>query len=283
MRGKYIAKRRLEELDRILSERDKAILSSLENCRYLITRQIGRLHFTDSANPTAALKAANRAMIKLRDFGMAEALERRIGGARSGSGSYAWTLTESGVFLLHLNDSGYTPRKRAFEPSLHFLKHTLEVSETYVQLTEICKQHDLALVKTDMEPNCWRGYHGNDGKPATMKPDLFAVTANGNYEYSWFFEVDMNTVSPSVVLEKCRRYAVYCKSGIEQKQHGVFPLVVWLAYSENRKNKLKQYIAECSEMPEKIKSIFTVIMPSEFETLILGGVEALNEKGAHND
>ena len=283
MRGKYLPKRRLEELERVLSERDKAILGSLQNCRYLVTGQVSRLHFTDNANPTAALRAANRAMTKLRDFGVAEALERRVGGVRAGSGSYVWTLSESGVLLLHLNENDYSPRKRSFEPSLNFLKHTLEVAEAYVQLTEICRRHGLHLLNTEMEPNCWRPYTGADGKPATMKPDMFAVTANGKYEDSFFIEVDMNTESPSVVLEKCRRYARYCNSGIEQKQHGVFPLVVWLAYSENRKSKLKQYIDDCREMPEKSKGIFTIIMPGEFEALICGGVDALGEKGAQND
>ena len=283
MRGKYVPKQRLQELDRILSDRDKAILRSLEQYRYFITGQIQRLHFTDNANPTAALRTANRVMVRLRDCGMAGILERRVGGLRAGSGSYVWTLTESGVFLLHSGDTDYTPRKRAFEPSLIFLKHTLEVSETYVQLTEICRRHNLKLIKTEAEPSCWRGYTGEDGKPAAMKPDMYAVTCNGKYEDSWFIEVDMNTESPSVVVEKCRRYAFYCNSGIEQDKHGVFPLVVWLAYSDSRKNKLQQYIADSREIPEKSKGIFTVIMPNEFETLICGGAEASSVKGVQND
>ena len=273
MRGKYLPKRRLEELDSILSERDKTILRSLQNCRYLITSQIQRLHFTDSINPIAALRAANRTMQKLKDFGIVEFLERRIGGVRAGSKSYVWTLTESGINLLHLNDTDYTPRKRSFEPSLNFLKHTLEVNETYIQLIEICRKYQMELVKTELEPDCWRGYTGEDGKPATMKPDMFAITGNDKFEYSYFIEVDMNTESPSKVIIKCERYAQYRRNGIEQKQHGVFPLVVWLVYSESRKNKILQYIADCREIPENSKDIFTVIMPNEFEPLICNGKE----------
>ena len=273
MRGKYLPKRRLEALAHTLSERDKSAIFSLQKCRYLLTGHIRRLHFTDNANPTAALRATNRAMQKLKDFGLVEFLERRIGGVRAGSGSYVWTLTESGVNLLHLNDTDYAHRKRSFEPSLNFLKHTLEVNETYIQLMEICQRNHLELLKTELEPECWRGYTGEDGKPASMKPDMFAVTGSGDFEDSWFIEVDMNTESPSVVLEKCRRYAYYCKTGVEQKQHGVFPLVVWLVYSVNRKNKLLQYIADCREISEKSKNIFTVIMPNEFEILIRQGAE----------
>ena len=275
MRGRYLSKRRLEELARIISERDKAILRSLQECRYLLTGQVGRLHFTDSANPTAALRAANRAMTKLRDYGIAEALQRRIGGGRAGSGSYVWGLTESGVRLITLQDPEHSPRKRSFEPSLNFLKHTLEVAETFIQLGEICRRNRLELVKSEMEPVCWRSYSGEDGKPAAMKPDLFAVTAGGEYEDSWFIEVDMNTESPSIVLEKCRRYILYRQSGIEQQTRGVFPLVVWLVQSDSRKAKLRQTIADCREIPEASKGIFAVILPHEFETLIRNGKEGI--------
>jgi len=273
MRGKYLAKNRLEELDRLLSVREKAVLVSLHKCRYLITNQISRLHFNDSVSESAAIRATNRLMRKLLDYGLAEVLERRIGGVRSGSGSYIWTLTESGVNLLHINDKDYAPRKRFFEPSMNFLKHTMEVSEIFVQLTGICRKNNIDLLKTELEPECWRPYTGDDGKPATMKPDMFAVTINSGYEDSWFIEVDLNTESPSVVIDKCYRYINYCKSGIEQKNNGVFPLVVWLVYNVNRKNKLKQYIDECREISEQSKRVFTVIMPNEFESLIKQGMD----------
>jgi hypothetical protein len=281
MRGKYLPKRRLEELNQTLSVREKSVLRTLLNCRYLITGQVQRLHFTDSVSELAANRAAHRTMRKLHDLGVTEFIERRVGGIRAGSKSYVWTLTESGVHLLHLGNPKYSPRKRAFEPSLNFLKHTLEVAETYTQLTEICRRNQLDLVKTELEPVCWRNYTGEDGKPATMKPDMFAVTANREYQDSWLLEVDLGTESPIKVLDKCRRYVFYCKSGIEQKQHGVFPLVVWLVYNANRKSKLQQYIAECRELSEASKRLFTVILPEEFETLICKGVDSLDKtKGA---
>ena len=282
MISRYTSKKRLEELDRIISGKDKAILNSMQNCRYILTGQIQRLHYADSKTPASGLRSANWGTAKLRGYGLIEALDRRVGGVRAGSRAFVWSLTESGLGLLRLNDPDYTPRRRIFEPSLNFLQHTLAATEVYVQLTEICRRHGLALIKTEMEPNCWRSYTGEDGKPAAMKPDMFAMTDNGKYEDSWFIEVDMNTESPSVVLDKCRRYVHYCKSGIEQKRYGVFPLVVWLAYSENRKSKLRQYIADCREMSEQSKSIFIVIMPDEFETLICGGAEALRKKGEQN-
>lgn len=276
-----LSKRRLAELDRTLSGRDKAILCSLRQLRYLTAKQIRQLHFQGNANPTAALRATHREMCKLQGYGIVEALERRIGGIRAGSGAYAWTLTEAGVHLLHLHDADFVQRKRNFEPSLFFLQHTLAVSETYIQLTEVCRRHQLELARVELEPECWRSYTGEDGRPATMKPDMFAVTVNGDYMDNWFIEVDMSTESPIVVMEKCKRYVYYCKTGLEQKQHEVFPLVVWLVGSDNRKNNLQQYLAECREISEASKSIFVVITPDEFEILVCGGVEALiKTKGA---
>ena len=281
LRGRYLPKRRLEELNTsILSERDKAILRSLQSLRYLLTSQVRRLHFAGSATPNAGLRATTRAMSKLQGYGVVISLERRIGGARAGSNSYVWTLTEAGATLLHLGDENYTHRKRTHEPSLYFVRHTLEVAEVYIQLNEICKRHKLELIKAELEPMCWRSHTGIDGKPATLKPDGFTIIGNGNFEDSFFMEVDLATESPVVVLEKCRRYAHYCRTGIEQKRYEVFPLVVWLVYNINRKNKLQQYISECREIPEATKSIFTVILPEDFETLICGGVDALTvQKG----
>jgi hypothetical protein len=273
-----ITKRRLEELDETLSDKDKAILRSVQLCRYLTTGQIHRLHYHDSKNALAGLRAANWGTAKLRGLGLLDVLDRRVGGFRAGCKSFVFVLTEAGVNLLKFMTKEYSPRKRDFEPSIHFMKHTLEVSEVYVQLVEICRQHQLKLVKIEMEPNCWRGYKDENHKPATMKPDMFVVTDDDIYEYYRFIEVDMNTESPSVVVEKCRRYALYYKSGLEQKEHGLFPRVIWLAYSENRKAKLQQYIIGSREIPEHRKNIFVVITPSEFEALILGDEDIAPEQ-----
>jgi hypothetical protein len=275
-----ITKKRLQELSHMLSERDKAILRSVRACRYLSSVQIRRLHYAGSKNAAAGLRGANWETSKLRGFGLIDVLDYRVGGVRAGSKSYVWSLTEAGIKLLRLIDKDATPCKYNFEPSKNFMNHTLEVSEVYVQLTEICRRRQLELVKTEMEPSCWRPYVNEYGKCGTMKPDMYAVTGDNQYEDHWFIEVDMNTESPSVVVEKCRRYTLYCERGIEQKNNGIFPLVVWIAYSENRRAKLQQYITESHEIPEHRKNIFTVIMPDEFETLIAGGVEMKKDEGS---
>ena len=82
------------------------------------------------------------------------------------------------------------------------------------------------------------------------------------------FEIDLDTESPIKIIEKCQRYYQYYRSGIEQNEYGVFPLVVWIVPDAGRKNSLELRIkAEFSNYP----NIFVVITPGEFEDLIHQG------------
>jgi hypothetical protein len=264
-----ISRKHLEELALALGERDKAVLSVVRRCRYITTGQVRRLCFTDAANPTAGLRAANRNLNKLKDSELVGVLTRRIGGTRAGSGSLIWYLTDAGERLLRLGNEAAHPRKRFFEPSPHFLMHTLAVAECFVQLTEICTGQDLTLVKTELEPDCWRAYN-DKGKITALRPDLFAVTVCGEYEDRWFMEIDLNTEAPITVVEKCRRYFDYYRSGAEQQQNEVFPLTVWIVPDKARKDSIAMHIG--NEF-QKLPKIFIVITPDELETLIRQGME----------
>jgi hypothetical protein len=278
MKNYRLSRKQLEQLNTKLSDRDKEVLGSVEMCRYILSSQIKRLHFTEHASPSACTRTCNLALEKLCGYRLVEILPRRIGGIGHGSGAHTFLLTEAGARLLHLDDNGYTPRKRFFEPSTTFLTHTLAVAEIYVKTNEVCKQHGLTLSTVELEPACWRGYRGEDGKPATLKPDMYAVTVGGQYEDYWFLEVDLGTESPSVVLDKCRRYNSYY---LQQQAEDVFPLVVWIVNKPERKASLMRHILECDELP--YKNLFLVIIPDELETLLVSGADALgSEKGVQS-
>jgi hypothetical protein len=73
---------------------------------------------------------------------------------------------------------------------------------------------------------------------------------------------------PVKIIEKCGRYHQYYREGLEQKQHSVFPLVVWLVPDGARKATLEKHIqAGFSKQP----NIFTVITPEKLESLIRQG------------
>lgn len=265
-----ISLRQLQELEPNLSDRDKNILRTIQVYRYLTTSQIQRLHFTDAASSSAALRAASRNLKKLKELQLIDTLARRIGGVYAGSGSCVWYLDAAGEHLLRLMDKNVRPHKASFEPSAYFLAHTLSVSECYVRLEEVCRKKGMHLSETQNEPYCWRPYN-EAGKIVSLKPDLFAITLCDNYEDRWFFEIDLATESPIKIIEKCHRYLQYYRSGLEQQQHKVFPLVAWIVPDAARKSSIEHRIkAEFSKQP----NIFTVITPNEFESMVrMGAVE----------
>ena len=151
-----------------------------------------------------------------------------------------------------------------------FLRHSLAVSECYVQLVEICRRTPgLTLLAADWEPDCWRSYTQH-GKIVSLKPDLFVATKSDGYEDRWFIEIDLSTESPSTIIGKCDRYRDYYRSGLEQKQFGVFPVVVWLVLDAGRKERLRSAIQEA--YPKRGK-LFIVITADEFERLIRQGFD----------
>ena len=260
-----LTRQQLVETAAALSERDRDILTAVQRYRYLLTGQIQRLYFYTAATPTAAHRAAARALKRLRGLGLVDHLARRIGGVRAGSGGLVWHLTHAGERLLRLHEQTTSPMRRFFEPSPYFLAHSLAVAEVAVNLTEICReQHSMKLTALQPEPECWRTY-SEYGSMLSLKPDLFAITVSGQYEDRWFIEVDLATESPSKVVDKCERYHKYYRSGLEQQEAGVFPLTVWIVPTAERKEKLIKHIREAFD---KQPRLFTVITKDELWALV---------------
>ena len=261
----------LELIDR-LSERDFEILISLKFAKYLLTGQIRRLHFTEASSDTSAMRASVRAMRKLERYGLVKTFKRRIGGLRAGSASLVWCLTESGQRLLNLKDHVEQPRRshRYLEPSYVHLRHTLAIAECYVQLVEISRMHKkIVLASVEWEPESWRSYTHN-GHSLQLKPDLFAVTYNGGYEDRWFIEIDLNTEALPVVIDKCKRYHQYLRTGTEQREHEVFPVTIWVVPDTVRRQKL---IDALDDAFKKQPKLFIVVTADEFDFLIKNGAD----------
>lgn len=274
MSGQRVSHRELESIRAGLSERDTRIVASVAMYRLLTTRQICRLHFADKATETAALRAANRTLDKLRDLRLLVPLQRRIGGVRAGSGAYIWSLGHVGARLLQRADhaDGRPRRRREFEPTNTFLEHTLAVAEVSLRLTEAAQRGDIALVGIQHEPTCWRAYNGPGGGVARLKPDLAVVTATDEFEDHWFFEVDLATEPPSRLIRACLSYQEYRRSGVEQRRLGLFPAVVWIVPTTRRKATLQAHL----EAQETISpGLFTIITLDELDGLVQTGPVAL--------
>lgn len=227
-----LSARRLLRLQDDLSDRERAVLLGLADCRLLATGQLQRLHFADHATEGAASRICRRVLARLQRLGVIEHLERRIGGVRAGSASYVWRVGQVGERLLRQADEALRGRHK--QPGLRFVDHVLAIAECTVQLVEADRRDDLELVTVEHEPACWRGFLGSHGSAETLKPDLYAVTANAEYEDSWFIEVDRATESLPTVLRKCAQYERYQRSGREQAARGVFPAVLWVVPDDGR-------------------------------------------------
>jgi hypothetical protein len=251
-----------------LAERDIAILESLRAHRLLTTEHLRRLHFSHGhATIAAAAGAALRVLTRLESQNLVVRLTRRIGGVRSGSSGVVWQLGSSGERLLRVMH-GEKRRRRFVEPSPAFTAHTLAVAELAIGLHELPDQQKIELIRLETEPSCWRSFVGPHGTLEWLKPDLYAVTASGDYEDHYFVEADLATEHPPVVVRKAKVYQRYAATGAHQARHGLFPAVVWVVPDSARRTALEVALAADSAVQ---RELFQVVTTAEFDELITAG------------
>lgn len=253
---------------RSLSDRDQAILDSLRAHHFLSTEQLQRFHFADHGTAAAAARICRRVLHRLYQLRVIDHLDRRVGGVRAGSASYVWRVGPVGDQLLRQRTPVEQPRLRRKEPSLRYLEHCLAVADTQLMLRDLASAGRIELLQVRTEPACWRSYLAVSGSRDTLKPDLYAVTAAGDYEDHWFIEVDRATESLPTLLKKCAQYEVYRRTGNDQDQLGVFPLVVWIVPDHARADKLKTVIAASRSLDA---DLYRVCTPDGFAAVITGG------------
>lgn len=238
----WTAYRVRELLDR-LTDRDLRILDDLERFRLLRTDQIRRLQFgSGHATELAATRGAVRVLGRLEAGGYIARLTRRVGGPLRGSTATVWQLTATGERLQRAR-RGDPVRRRFQEPSPHFTRHTLAISELGVRLIERGRESGVDMVELRPEPNCWRSFTNALGAVTWVRPDLLSVTADAETETHVWAEVDLGTEHLPTVLRKCAVYERYFRTGIEQTARGVFPLVAWVVPDARRADALRQAIA----------------------------------------
>ncbi|MDQ1743469.1 MAG: hypothetical protein QOE23_1808 [Pseudonocardiales bacterium] len=253
-----------ERVARSLGDRDRAILDSVAAHRLLTTVQIERFHFMGHQSPEAAARICRRVLHRLHELRVIEHLDRRVGGVRAGSASYVWRVGLIGDRLLRTDPD--QPRARRKEPSLRWLEHCLAIADTHLMLRDLTTSAAIELLQVQTEPACWRTAASFGDR--ILKPDLLAVTAAGDYEDHWYIEVDRATESLPTLLRKCAQYEDYRRTGTEQQEHGVFPLVVWIVPDDIRAGKLRAAITASRSLDSDLYRICT---PASFPEIITGG------------
>lgn len=259
---------RLGEIALSLSDRDREILRLFQKLGFIRSVQIRRLYYYGTKRPATARKNTTELLHRLERNELIACLSKRSGGTGGGSDGIIWHLTEAGHRLLAL-EAGDCKRKRFTEPSQTFLKHTLAVTETFVQITEICRMSgNVRISRLETEPDCWREYTVN-GKTVLLRPDLYAEIENGRFSDFYFIEIDLGTESMNRVMEKTKRYYDYYASRQEQQTKGTFPAVIWLVQTPERKELIEKTICSRSRDSPKLSQVIT---PNRLWTLINDGV-----------
>jgi hypothetical protein len=251
----YVSARGVAQLRERLSERDLQIIGQVAELRLMSARQIQAVHFPDSehGNPAAAMRARQRVLSRLMAERLLIRLERRIGGVRAGSAGLVLALGPIGQRVLAVDG----PRRRAYEPGLRFVDHTLATAQLMVDVGVASRCGLLDVLDAQAEPKCWREFSGMGGR-RWLRPDAFLALGSDGYELRWFIEVDRASESLPVIVGKCHVYADYYQSGKEQAgPSGVFPRVCWVTPDELRAERLGQVIARERRLPARLFVVTT--------------------------
>ena len=262
----------------MLTARDLAVITSVRQWRFLTTRQIYSLHFSGHASYVSGIRACTRVLNRLREHRLLYRLSRPVGGIGGGSTSYVWGVDAAGDRLLRADpDSGFTKRFRPYEPTPLFLDHTLAVADVHVRLDALQRAGQLELIDIQPEPTSWRPFSWN-GRHQILKPDLYAVTAQGHDQSHRYIEVDRATESIQQVLveKKAKAYEEYAATGTDESILGIIPQVLWLVPDPTRAQRFQKALDAASGITSKLHRIIT---EAEFEAELLGN-SAIDELSA---
>jgi Replication-relaxation len=271
MSRSYLSAAAMRELEAKLTERDLAVLQRVSDLRFVSGSQLTRLCFTDSGDPAADGRAARRALLRLVQHGALARLPRSVGGVRSGSAGYVYRLGFGGQRLALMRD--WQPerrRRRSLIPGTLFVRHALQVSELHTRLVESDRSRRFELLELSSEPACWRPYGGFDGQRQTLKPDSYARLGVGDYEHSYFIEVDRGTEGSRALTRQLQLYVAYYLSGAEQAERGVFPQVLWLAPDQHRADA----IADCAQRLARADAELFLVAPFDQALAVMLATDA---------
>jgi hypothetical protein len=270
-----------------LSTRDHDILRSVAALRIATAVQLQRLHYPHELHATAltAVRSSRRTFERLTDRGYLARLERRVGGARSGSASYCYVLGAKGLTVLGL------PRNGRREPSQPFVEHVLATAELAIGVIETTRANNhLRLLTIETETDCWRSFTGLAGEKDIVKPDLFLVLGivpQGNVssdegrpaadergtkqlietevkhpcedELHWFVELDRGTEHRPAIQKKLMAYERYYRSGQRPTGSEIFPRVLWsVAAGVNTRARVEQLGTWITGTKNITKELFVV-------------------------
>jgi len=281
----------LQRITSLLTERERAVVSSVDRFSYLTARQIEQLHFREHASQSTAARVRRRVLERLTTAQLLVRLDRQVGGIHGGSAGFVYRVGPLGFRIVH----GFaTMSGRTREPSIAFLDHTLAIAQLSIDV--LVTTDSLSVVTTDdgsdaeppnpseqqgdhtkvailqTEPSCWRRFQLGLGGIEVLKPDLYLATVSREFEDHWFIEIDRGTESTTAVLKKCQTYLAYQRAGHEQQTRGIFPRVLWIVHTNRRLQQLQGLFN--SKKATKTSKLFAVVSADDAVTLLTEGTQS---------
>lgn len=236
-----------------LSDRDWTIVETIQKCRALTGAQLQRACFADLAGRSQAV-VRWRALKRLTDWRVLTPLDRRIGGPAHGSAPAVYTLDTAGHALIQAREGAHGDRpRRPGAPGERFLRHTLAISELYVQLIEATARDTTVQLDTfSSEPASWLP----DGVGGWLKPDAFAVLSAGHISDDWFIEIDLATEHIPALRRKLHTYLDFHTRG-QLGPHGIMPRVLISVPDTPRRDAVHALLDRLPHTPQKLLHVTT--------------------------
>ena len=240
-----------------MSDRDWAILATVDPLRVVSGPQLERVHFAGLSERSRARNRRN-VLRRLSDWRVLAPLERRIGGARAGSDGLVFAVDSVGQQLLQ-----HAPVRRPHTPLPDSLKHALAVSELVVSVFEHARSGQFEVLSFAAEPWCWVP----DGLGGYRKPDAHLRLATRSYIDDWWIERDMHTLGNSrlekyrsedltTIRGKCLDYLDFAERG-QVGPNGVLPRVLFAVEDEPRRAAVARIIGSLPDPASRLLHVKT--------------------------
>lgn len=238
-----------------MTDTDWLVLGFVSSSRLASGSQLIRRYWLTSERGDARARAGRRALKRLTDWRVLDALPRRVGGERAGSSGMVYTVGIAGAKLLARRGQ---QANRLEAPGALYVAHTLACTELVVALGEASRSGTLECIEVQSEPECWRTFIAGMGARITLKPDLFIRVAvpGSSFEDRWYVEVDLATEATGTVLAKAKRYLAHQRSGSER----VHPKVLWAVPDARRAERIQSAL---DRLPAQAQRMFAVCVTSE--------------------
>jgi hypothetical protein len=124
----------------------------------------------------------------------------------------------------------------------------------------------LELLAFDAEPACWRQFVRVGGAVGVLKPDAYIRLGIGEFEDSFFAEIDLGSERRGQLTRQHHAYREYFRAGVEQT-NGVFPGVLWIVPNARRAALLTDIH---QGLPEQARRLFSVATSDQALAVLCG-------------